>query len=140
MLPDFTFSLNQLDEVAHSLLRYIGPRRIIAFYAPMGAGKTTLIKSLIKTLGSSEVVTSPTFALMNEYALSDGSKAFHFDFYRINRPAEALDIGIEEYFGSGMFCFLEWPENIESLLPPDTLRLHLTVVENGLRCLTGQSS
>lgn len=138
MFPDYTFPLHQIDQVAVSLLQHIGSRSIIAFYAPMGAGKTTLIKALVKALGSSEVVTSPTFALMNEYSLADGSKAFHFDFYRINRPGEALDIGIEEYFGSGMPCFLEWPENIEVLLPHDTLKIYLSVTDNGLRRLTWQ--
>ena len=98
----------------------------------MGAGKTTFIKALCEELGVTDVVNSPTFAIINEYAAGK-EKIYHFDFYRINKPEEALDFGYEDYFYSGSFCFVEWPEKIADLLPQDTLKLYITEEADGSR-------
>jgi len=107
------------EEFAGQLLREYPEMRVFAFKGSMGAGKTTLIKAVCKSLGVGDVVTSPTFTLINEYRDRDGLPVYHFDFYRIKKPEEAMDIGYEEYFYSGFYCFLEWPEMIEKLLPKD---------------------
>ncbi|MBU2651298.1 MAG: tRNA (adenosine(37)-N6)-threonylcarbamoyltransferase complex ATPase subunit type 1 TsaE [Bacteroidetes bacterium] len=107
------------EEFAEQLLREYSEMRVFAFNGSMGAGKTTLIKAVCKSLGVGDVVTSPTFTLINEYRDRDGAPVYHFDFYRIKKPEEAMDIGYEEYFYSGFYCFLEWPEMIEKLLPKD---------------------
>ena len=101
--------------------------RIFAFFGNMGAGKTTLIKSFCLSLGVKEAVTSPTFALVNSYTGQAGVVVHHFDLYRLEREEEAYDIGLEEYFDSGDYVLVEWPERIPSLLPPEAARLHLTV-------------
>lgn len=106
-----------LEEIAPRLLAALR-QRLVAFSGPMGAGKTALIKALAKVLGVEEAVQSPTFALVNEYAGADGL-IYHFDFYRLDDPAEAVDMGIFEYLDSGAYCFMEWPEKISNLLPPE---------------------
>lgn len=116
-----------LGRAADEFLRKIGNNRIIAFFAPMGAGKTTFTTALCKRLGVEDAVCSPTFTIINEYRTSDGEPVFHFDFYRIGKLSEAMDIGIDDYFYSGNFCIMEWPENIEDLLPEETLRVRITV-------------
>lgn len=110
-------SIDQLSRVADEIVNQMGKIRIIAFYGAMGTGKTTLIKHICQSMGISHIVNSPTFALVNEY-FSETKQVYHFDFYRINKPEELMDIGIEEYLYSGHFCFVEWPELAEQLLPP----------------------
>lgn len=126
-----TFEINgiqSLEAVARHFWSAISEHRVIAFYGSMGAGKTTFITALCKVLGVEDTVNSPTFTLVNEYEAADGMPVWHFDFYRIERPEEALDIGLEEYlYGDGL-CLIEWPENIEPLLPEDCLKVYLEVV------------
>ena len=100
--------------------------RIFAFYGPMGAGKTTFIKAICRELGVADIVQSPSFSIINEYKTLTGESVFHFDFYRINKLDEAYDIGYEDYIFSGSYCFIEWPELIESLLPENTIRVRIT--------------
>lgn len=129
-------SLSQIDEAAQAFLQEIGDRRIVAFHAPMGAGKTTFSSAVCRVLGVAEdAVSSPTFALVNEYRTRTGEPVFHFDFYRIESVAEALDIGFYEYIDSGCLCLMEWPENIEALLPEETLHVHISVLPDGSRLL-----
>ena len=130
-------SLSEIDAAAEEFLRRIGDRRVVAFYAPMGAGKTTFTTALCRRLGvRADAVSSPTFAIINEYRAADGEPVFHFDFYRINKPEEALDIGLYDYLDSGALCLMEWPENIEDLLPPETLRVRIDVARDGVRTLS----
>ena len=129
--------LEGLDAAAGEFLSLLGQRRLVAFYAPMGAGKTTFITAICKKLGVQEdAVSSPTFAIVNEYRTGSGEPLYHFDFYRIENVAEALDIGIFEYFDSGALCLMEWPENIEQLLPDDTLKVHISVNPDETRVLS----
>ena len=128
--------LEQLDQAAQEFLREVGEHTMIAFYAPMGAGKTTFTTAVCKALGVQEdAVSSPTFAIVNEYRSGSGRPVFHFDFYRIENPAEALDIGLYDYLDSGELCLMEWPENVEELLPEETLRIQIKVLPDGTRCL-----
>jgi len=120
-------SLSDLDRAAEDFLKKIGTHRLIAFYAPMGAGKTTFTTALCKCLGVTDPVCSPTFTIINEYLTSEGQTVFHFDFYRISKLSEAIDIGLEDYLYSGNLCLMEWPENIEELLPGETLKVHIQV-------------
>ena len=120
-------STDQLDVVAQALVEALDGRSVVALFGPMGAGKTTLIRELVAQLGSQDVVTSPTFALVNQYSTQEGERIFHFDFYRIDKPEEAFDLGYEEYFYSGNLCLVEWPEKIESLLPENTVRVGITI-------------
>ena len=129
-------SLRDLPRAASEFLDAIGDRCLVAFYAPMGAGKTTFITAVCKALGVQEdAVSSPTFAIVNEYRTATGEPLYHFDFYRIERPEEALDIGLFEYLDSGALCLMEWPENIEPLLPEDTIRARISVEPDGSRLL-----
>jgi len=121
-----------LPEAAARLLAAAGDRRVFLFYGDMGAGKTTLIKALCAQLGVTDATSSPTFALVNEYA-SPGGPVFHFDFYRIRTELEAMDLGYEDYFYSGRYCFVEWPEKISGLLPPAAVRITLDVLDTGAR-------
>ena len=130
-------SLSQIDAAAEEFLRRLGDRRLVAFYAPMGAGKTTFTTALCRRLGvRSDAVSSPTFAIVNEYRTASGEPVFHFDFYRIGKMEEALDIGLYDYLDSGALCLMEWPENIEELLPPETLRVSIAVAPDGTRTLS----
>ncbi len=126
------YTLNELDSISKELLATTD-KKIFAFFASMGTGKTTLIKQLIKQLGVEDNVSSPTFSLVNEYQNSNREPIFHFDFYRIEDEEEALDIGIEEYFDTDAYCFIEWPEMIENLLPLETVSVFITTLENGKR-------
>lgn len=129
-------SLEELQSAAKAFLEEIGDNRLVAFYAPMGAGKTTFTSALCQELGvEGETISSPTFAIVNEYRGSGGKVIYHFDFYRIHDLAEALDIGLYEYLDSGAMCIMEWPENIEPLLPEETLRTHISVAEDGTRTI-----
>ena len=132
-IPD----LAGLDKAAETFLNEIGDNKLIAFYAPMGAGKTTFTTAVCKALGVSEdAVSSPTFAIVNEYRSATGEPVFHFDFYRIEKATEALDIGLYEYLDSGALCLMEWPENIEDLLPQETLKVSISVNPDGSRLLS----
>lgn len=129
-------NLSDLDRAAGEFLQQLGQDRLVAFYAPMGAGKTTFITAVCKALGVQEdAVSSPTFAIVNEYRAASGEPLYHFDFYRIEHPQEALDIGLYEYLDSGALCLMEWPENIEPLLPEETLRVSISVQPDGSRLL-----
>lgn len=120
-------SLATIDNAARQFLAEIGENRLLAFYGNMGAGKTTFTVALCKALGVQDSVSSPTFAIVNEYRCADGAPLFHFDFYRIKNNAEAMDIGVEDYFYSGEMCIMEWPENIEDLLPEETKKIRISV-------------
>lgn len=136
MKTDITIeSLDDLPRAARELAPVLRDRGVVALYGGMGAGKTTLIRALVQALGSTDQVTSPTFALVNDYAAAGGLAIHHFDFYRIDSLSEAFDLGYEEYFFGGDLCLVEWPEKIEPLLPPDTLRLDITVNPNGSRTI-----
>lgn len=120
-------SQSDLPIVARAILNNIGDRSVVAFYGEMGAGKTTLIREIVASLGSEDTVTSPTFALVNQYSTADNRRIYHFDFYRINRIEEAFDLGYEEYFYSGDLCLIEWPEKIEELLPDDVMNVRIEI-------------
>ena len=129
--------LEEIDSAARRFLKETDGHRLIAFHAPMGAGKTTFTAALCRAKGVREdAVSSPTFAIVNEYRTADGEPLFHFDFYRITRLEEALDIGLYDYLDSGCLCLMEWPENVEGLLPEDTLHVDIAVAEDGTRVLT----
>lgn len=116
-----------LPVAARRILEYTSGKKLLAFYGSMGAGKTTIIKAVCKILGAEDIVTSPTFTLVNEYRTTTGDVLYHIDFYRINKKEEALDFGIEEYFNSGSYCLMEWPELIGEILPPETIIIKITV-------------
>jgi len=122
-----------LDEVAHAIIAFAGDEKVWLFYGEMGAGKTTLIKSLCKAYGVTDTVSSPTFALVNEYHSKAGKVFYHFDFYRIQDESEAMDIGCEEYFYSEQHCFIEWPEKIISLIPDRYMKIDMHVTEDQTR-------
>ena len=127
-----------LSQAARTFISAIGDAKVIAFYGGMGAGKTTFIRAICEALGVTEPVTSPTFAIVNEYtsdAHSPIKTIFHFDFYRIHRLSEAYDIGFEDYLYSGALCLIEWPELVEELLPEDALHVHIDVDDNGFRTI-----
>jgi tRNA threonylcarbamoyladenosine biosynthesis protein TsaE len=124
-----------LPEAVKRIIKYIQGHKILAFYGEMGAGKTTIIKALCRILGAEDIVSSPTFTMVNEYRTAKGEILYHIDFYRIKNPEEVFDIGIEEYFGSGSFCLMEWPELIEDILPDDTIKIKITVGAKELRFL-----
>ena len=150
---------NSLPDAARQFVDSIGTHRVFAFYGQMGAGKTTFIKAICEVLGVTDVITSPTFAIVNEYTLpaeanapldpqgrlpeqessiplSQSDRVYHFDFYRIKKLDEVYDMGYEDYFYSGALCFIEWPELIDDLLPSDAVRVHLTVLPDGSRSVT----
>ncbi|MCR4921520.1 MAG: tRNA (adenosine(37)-N6)-threonylcarbamoyltransferase complex ATPase subunit type 1 TsaE [Bacteroidaceae bacterium] len=114
----------------------MGERKVFAFYGAMGAGKTTFIKALCEALGVEDVVTSPTFAIVNEYRNAQGEPIYHFDFYRIHRLSEAYDIGCEEYFQSGHLCLIEWPQLVEDALPDETVNVTIEELPDGARRLS----
>lgn len=127
-------SLSELDLAAEEFLRRTKGNRLIAFYAPMGAGKTTFISALCRRLGvSAEEISSPSFSIVNEYRTSGGDTIYHFDFYRLKDEREALDIGLYEYLDSDCMCLMEWPENIEDLLPEETLKVQIKLLSDGSR-------
>jgi tRNA threonylcarbamoyladenosine biosynthesis protein TsaE len=128
-------SINELKDTAKQLIAFSGAEKIFLFYGDMGAGKTTFIKALCDCLGTNEPVTSPTFSIVNEYE-GKGTRIYHFDFYRLKNQTEALDLGYEEYFYSGNYCFIEWPEKIADLLPPHYIRIDIRVLDNNERLLT----
>ncbi len=127
--------LSEIHQAARQFLAEIDNQNVFAFYGDMGAGKTTFIKAVCEELGVQEPVTSPTFAIINEYRDKKGKSVYHFDFYRIKKLEEVFDFGYEDYFYSGNLCFIEWPELVESLLPENVVRLSLRQTENGARIL-----
>ena len=124
-----------LDRAAAEFLEKIGDSKLIAFFAPMGAGKTTFTTAICRALGVTDPVGSPTFAIVNEYMRADGEPMYHFDFYRINKLQEAVEIGLYDYLDSGCLCVMEWPENIEELLPEDTLKVYFRINPDQSRTL-----
>ena len=129
--------LADIDRAAGEFLEEIGDNKLVAFYAPMGAGKTTFTTAVCHRLGVREdAVSSPTFAIVNEYRTGSGEPMYHFDFYRITKTAEALDIGFYDYVDSGCLCIMEWPENIEDILPEETLRVKIEVNPDESRTLS----
>jgi len=125
--------IEDLNQIAENILLKYPEERVFALYGKMGSGKTTFIKEICKLLGVSEVVTSPTFALINEYSGKSDITIFHFDFYRIETQEEAYDFGYEEYFYGNNYCFIEWPELIENLLPETYIKISISEEENGNR-------
>ena len=130
------FSLNNIEEAAKWFLEQLGDRTIVAFYGGMGAGKTTFIKAVCQQLGVEDNITSPTFAIVNEYADGEGYPIYHFDFYRIKKVSEVIDISFDEYIYSGNLCLMEWPELIEELLPDDAVRVEIAETPDGNREIT----
>lgn len=139
--------IENIRAAAQTFIRHMGQARVFAFYGTMGAGKTTFIKALCEELGVEDVITSPTFAIVNEYTASPGaarfsgpgpcvSNIFHFDFYRIKKLDEVYDMGYEDYFYSGALCLIEWPELIEELLPGDAVKVSIAEQEDGSRVLS----
>ena len=138
--------LEHIGEAARQFVETIGDHRVIAFYGRMGAGKTTFIKAICEQLGVEDVITSPTFAIVNEYETSsnfpwlgggpNAGAIYHFDFYRIKRLEEVYDMGYEDYFYSGALCFIEWPELIEELLPDDAVRVTISQQPDGSRLVS----
>lgn len=131
-------SLAELPATAQALLEFAENQKIFLFYGQMGAGKTTFIKTLCESLGVTEPVTSPTFSIVNEYN-GNGSKIYHFDFYRLKKQDEALDMGYEEYIYSNHYCFIEWPEKIPDLLPLHYIKVGITVTDEHRRRFTFES-
>lgn len=132
-------TINGLDTIRSAARQFIentGSSRVFAFYGKMGAGKTTFVKALCEELGCDDVITSPTFAIVNEYTDGEQQPVYHFDFYRIKKLEEVYDMGYEEYFYSGTLCLIEWPELIEDVLPDDTVRVTIEEQADGSRLLT----
>jgi tRNA threonylcarbamoyladenosine biosynthesis protein TsaE len=124
-----------LNEAAKMLLKQFHENRIFAFYGAMGSGKTTFIKSICNVLGATDIVSSPTFTLVNEYKTKSGEPIYHIDFYRIKKQEEVYDFGIEEYLTGDSYCFMEWPELIEEILPPESIRVRISVDKEKQRTL-----
>ncbi|MFV8335515.1 tRNA (adenosine(37)-N6)-threonylcarbamoyltransferase complex ATPase subunit type 1 TsaE [Flavobacterium sp. RSP29] len=129
------FSIDQLEEVAQKIIAN-NPKKVILFHGEMGVGKTTLIKQLCKTLGVSGATSSPTFSLVNEYEADDNQLVYHFDFYRLNKEEEALDMGVDDYLYSGNWCFIEWAEKIPNLIPETHSVITISLLPDGKRSLT----
>ena len=126
-------SLDTIHDAAKEFIANMDDRTVFAFYGKMGAGKTTFIKAICEELGVNDVITSPTFAIVNEYTADNDTPIYHFDFYRIKKLEEVYDMGYEDYFYSGNLCLLEWPELIEDILPEDVTKVTITEQEDGTR-------
>jgi len=132
-------SISTINDAAREFIRHIGGSRVFAFYGKMGAGKTTFIKAICEELGVTDVITSPTFAIVNEYTTSSDllnpsvQPVYHFDFYRIKKLDEFYDMGGEDYFYSGSLCLIEWPELIEEVLPADAVKVSIEEEADGSR-------
>lgn len=131
---EITFSLDEIEAAAQKIIAE-KPHKVILFNGEMGAGKTTLIKQLCKTLGISDATSSPTFSLVNEYQTDDHQTVYHFDFYRIKNETEALDMGVDDYLYSGNWCFIEWAEKIPNLIPEAHSVISIETLEDGKRTL-----
>jgi tRNA threonylcarbamoyladenosine biosynthesis protein TsaE len=132
---DAIFTIDQIDRVAAAFFKKFQQQKVWAFHAPMGAGKTTFISALCTHLGAKDALSSPTFAIVNEYASSIAGTLYHMDWYRLKTEAEAIDAGVEDLLNSGLYCFVEWPQNAPDLLGPDTLHLYLEVLDAQTRRL-----
>ena len=133
-----TIHIDSLDELPHAaaaVINALAGRSVVVFRGEMGAGKTTLIREIVARLGADDTVTSPTFAIVNQYTTREGKNIYHFDFYRINRLEEAYDFGYEEYFYSGNLCLVEWPEKIEELLPEEVMTVRIAVGDDEERTI-----
>ena len=128
--------LEHIREAARQFINAMGDQHVFAFYGHMGAGKTTFIKAICEELGVDDVVTSPTFAIVNEYTAADGIPIYHFDFYRIKKLEEVYDMGYEDYFYGDGFCFIEWPEMMEELLPEGATKVQITENPDGTRTVS----
>jgi tRNA threonylcarbamoyladenosine biosynthesis protein TsaE len=128
-------SLDSIREAAKQFIAAMEDNTVFAFYGKMGAGKTTFTTAICKALGVTDPVGSPTFAIVNEYMREDGDPMYHFDFYRINKLSEAIEIGLYDYLDSGCLCIMEWPENIEELLPEETVKVYFTINPDQSRTL-----
>ena len=139
-----TIKIDNIDSIraaAREFIKHIGSAHVFAFYGKMGVGKTTFIKAVCEELGVEDVITSPTFAIVNEYQIREqgkmeSEKVFHFDFYRIKKLEEVYDMGYEDYFYSGALCFIEWPELVEDILPDDAVRVSIIGQEDGSRTMS----
>ena len=129
-------SLDTIHEAAKEFIKGMGDGKVFAFYGKMGAGKTTFIKALCEVLGVKDVITSPTFAIINEYTDGNDNPIYHFDFYRIKKLEEVYDMGFEDYFYSGNLCLLEWPELVEDVLPENVIKVTIEEQPDGSRLLT----
>ncbi|MFH6971123.1 tRNA (adenosine(37)-N6)-threonylcarbamoyltransferase complex ATPase subunit type 1 TsaE [Flavobacterium petrolei] len=129
------FSIDQLEEVAQKIISE-NPKKVILFHGEMGVGKTTLIKQLCKTLGVTGATSSPTFSLVNEYEVDDNQLVYHFDFYRLNKEEEAMDMGVDDYLYSGNWCFIEWAEKIPNMIPEVHSVITISLLADGKRSLT----
>jgi len=126
------YNIEDIDAAAEEIISQSGGAKVFLFHGEMGAGKTTLIKAICKVLGSDENISSPTFSIVNEYHIPKG-KIYHFDFYRLKNQAEAMDMGCEEYFYSGEYCFIEWPEKIPDLLPDKYVDIMIGIISDNSR-------
>ena len=130
-------NLEKISEAAHDFVANIGENTVFAIYGKMGAGKTTFVKAVCEELGVDEVITSPTFSIVNEYrSATTDELIYHFDFYRIKKIEEVYDMGFEDYFYSGALCFIEWPELVEELLPDDAVKVSIEEQADGSRTVT----
>jgi tRNA threonylcarbamoyladenosine biosynthesis protein TsaE len=129
------FSLQEIYDAAKRLLKIGKGQSVWVMSGPIGAGKTTLVKALVAELGVLETVVSPTFSIINQYCGADGQPIYHFDFYRIKNETEAFDIGTDEYFDSGCWCLIEWPEKIPSLLPRNYFEVRLEIIDEQTRLI-----
>ena len=128
------YTIEELSAIAKEIIKS-AKHNVLLFYGEMGVGKTTLIKEIVKQLGSLDTVSSPTFSLVNEYHTTNGEKIYHFDFYRINNEIEALDIGVEEYFYSNCWCLVEWPNKVENLVPLNSATVTITTNSDQIRTI-----
>lgn len=129
-------SEKELPTISKKIIKEIGTHKVVLFYGEMGVGKTTLIKYLCKELGVIESTSSPTFSIVNEYLTKDGNSIYHFDFYRIEKESEVLDLGYEDYFYSGNYCFVEWPEKIPHLTPESAINITIKLGTNNNRLIS----
>ena len=129
-------NLSDIEDAARKFVDNMGNSSVFAFYGEMGAGKTTFIKAICSALGVTEIITSPTFSIVNEYEKTNGEPIFHFDFYRIKNIEEAYDFGYEDYFYSGHLCFIEWPELVEPLLPENVIKVQILIEDNEQRSIS----
>lgn len=128
-------SLDEIQQAADDFVAAMGDNTVFALYGPMGVGKTTFTKAVCERLGVKDNITSPTFAIVNEYRSTTDELIYHFDFYRIKKLEEVYDMGYEDYFYSGALCFIEWPELIEEVLPEDAVKVQITEKEDGTRAI-----
>ncbi|MBE6326801.1 MAG: tRNA (adenosine(37)-N6)-threonylcarbamoyltransferase complex ATPase subunit type 1 TsaE [Bacteroidales bacterium] len=128
MKTEFEYTLDEIESAASEIIKAFDGRKIVRFIGEMGAGKTTMIKSLCKLLGVDEEVTSPTFAIVNEYE-GAGCRVFHFDFYRVKNQQEAIDLGLADYFYSGEYVFMEWPQLVDDFMPDDVVTLTIKEID-----------